>query len=210
MVAFCSIDPRTSVRGGLDGFVKIIQSYVDKGAKGFGEHKVGLDFDDPLMLRVYEACETVGIPLLFHLDTIRGKDEPGLPHLERAVRSFPKLDFIGHGPGWWASISGNVKSLGGYPKGTVHPGGAIDRLMDKYPNIYGDLSAGSGANAISRDKNFGRDFVIRRQDRLMFGTDYLQPGQHVPQFELYDNLDLPKDVQAKVFKQNATRVLKLA
>ena len=125
------------------------------------------------------------------------------------MRSFPELIFIGHGPGWWASISGDIKTLGGYPKGPVQPGGGIDRLMDKYPNIYGDLSAGSGANAIARDKKFGRDFLIRRQARLIFGTDYLPPGQHVPQFELYDNLDLPKEVQAKVFKQNAIRVLKL-
>ncbi len=209
LIAFCAIDPRTSVRGGLKGFISIIQSYVDKGAKGFGEHKVGLDFDDPLMMRVYEACETIGIPLLFHMDTIRGKDEPGLPRLEHALRTFPKLNFIGHGPGWWASISGDIKSLGGYPKGPVAPGGAIDKLMAKYPNIYGDFSAGSGANSISRDKEFGRAFMIRRQDRLMFGTDYLQPGQHVPQFELFDSLDLPKEVRTKIYKGNATRMLKL-
>ena len=112
-------------------------------------------------------------------------------------------------PGWWASISGDCKSLGSYPKGPVTPGGAIDRLMERYPNIYGDLSAGSGANSISRDKEFGRGFLVRRQDRLMFGTDYLQPGQPVPQFELFDNLDLPKAVQQKVFRKNAERVLKL-
>jgi predicted TIM-barrel fold metal-dependent hydrolase len=211
-IAFCAIDPRTSVRGGLQGFIDIIRSYVDQGAKGFGEHKVGLDFDDPLMMQVYEACETVGIPLLFHMDTIRGKDLPGLPRLERAVRTFPRLNFIGHGPGWWASISGDVRNaedLGAYPKGPVAPGGAIDRLMDAYDNLFGDLSAGSGANAIARDREFGRQFLIRRQDRLLFGTDYLEPDQPVPQFELFDSLDLPRDVQAKVFRENAVRVLRL-
>ncbi|GIS61065.1 MAG: hypothetical protein CM1200mP2_32900 [Planctomycetaceae bacterium] len=35
----------------------------------------------------------------------------------------------------------------------------------------------------------------------MFGTDYLQPGQAVPQFELFDNLDLPAAVQKKVFRK---------
>jgi predicted TIM-barrel fold metal-dependent hydrolase len=211
-IPFCSIDPRTSVRGGLKGFISVIKEWVDKGAKGFGEHKVGLNFDDPLMMTIYGACQEIGIPLLFHMDTQRGKDEPGLPRLEHALATFPKLNFIGHGPGWWASISGDIKTkkdLGSYPKGPVAPGGAIDRLMAKYPNIYGDLSAGSGANSISRDKAFGREFLIRRKDRLMFGTDYLQPGQPVPQFELFDSLDLPKAVQAKVFKKNAERVLKL-
>ena len=56
--------------------------------------------------------------------------------------------------------------------------------MDTYPNLYGDLSAGSGAGAIGRDEAFGREFLIRRADRVMFGTDYLSPGQKVPQFEL--------------------------
>ncbi len=213
LIAFCSIDPRSIIRGGVKGLVDIIQKYVDQGAKGFGEHKVGLMFDDPLMMRVYEACQEVGIPLLFHIDSVRGKDEPGLPHLENAIRSFPKLNFIGHGPGWWASISGDVKTqkdLHSYPKGPVAAGGAIDRMMDKYKNIYGDLSAGSGNNSIARDKEFGRKFMIRRQDRLLFGTDYLQPGQPVPQFENFDSIDLPKDVQDKIFKKNAERLLKLS
>ena len=211
LIPFCSIDPRAIIRGGVEGLVGIIRKYVDQGARGFGEHKVGLDFDDPLMMRVYDACEQVGIPLLFHIDNVRGKDRPGLPRLENAVRSFPKLNFIGHGPGWWASISGGTdqKSLNGYPTGEVRPGGAIDRLMDKYPNIHGELSAGSGANAISRDLTFGREFLIRRQDRICFGTDYLQPGQHVPQFELFEKLDLPQTVRGKIFRKNAEQLLRL-
>jgi len=208
-IAFCSIDPRTSVRGGLKGFVDIIQRWVDQGAKGFGEHKVGLDFDDPLMMQIYAACEKVGIPLLFHMDMQRGKDKPGLPRLEHALATFPKLKFIGHGPGWWASISRDVKKVGGYPKGKVKQHGAIDRLMMKYENIFGDLSAGSGANAISRDKKFGKEFLIRRQDRLLFGTDYLQPGQKVPQFELFESLQLPKKVTAKIYRNNVEKILGL-
>jgi uncharacterized protein len=210
--AFCSIDPRTSVRGGVKGFKEIVQSYVERGAKGFGEHKVGLPFDDPLMMQIYEVCEDVGIPLLFHMDSQRGIDEPGLPRLEHALSTFSELDFIGHGPGWWASISGDIKTkkdLGTYPKGKVAPGGAIDRLMGKYPNIYGDMSAGSGNNAFARDPDFGREFLIRRQDRLMFGTDYLQPGQGVPQFETMVDMKLPYDVEVKIRRKNAERVIDL-
>ncbi len=214
LIPFCCIDPRAIIRGGVKGLTEILQKYRDQGAKGFGEHKVGLEFDDPLMMRVYEACQSVKLPLLFHIDNVRGMDEPGLPRLENAVRSFPELNFIGHGPGWWASISGDVKTkrdLGGYPKGDVTPGGAIDRLMSRYDNIYGDMSAGSGANAISRDLKFGREFLIRRADRVMFGTDYLQPGQPAPQFELMEEkIELPADVRKKIERGNAERVLKLS
>src|SRR4029079_2409987 len=103
---------------------------------------------------------------------------------------------------WWASISGEVsEDLAGYPNKPVAPGGAIDRLMDKYPNIYGDLSAGSGSNGLSRDMAFAKEFVIRRQDRLMFGTDYLAPGQGGPQFEVFnEEIVLPAAGQAHVLR----------
>jgi len=100
--------------------------------------------------------------------------------------------------------------LARYPDGPVTPGGAIDRLMDKYPNLYGDLSAGSGAGAISRDMAFGRDFLIRRADRIMFGTDFLAPGQEVPQLTLMRRLNLPAEVEAKIFRDNARRLLRLS
>ena len=119
------------------------------------------------------------LPVLFHLDNQRNMDTPGLPGLERVLGTHPALVMIGHGPGWWASIGGGTTAadLAGYPRGEVRTGGAIDRLMDKYPNLYGDLSAGSGAGAIQRDAKFGREFLVRRQDRLLFGTDFLAPGK---------------------------------
>lgn len=213
LIPFCSIDPRTSYQGGHKGLVDMLNLYIDAGAKGFGEHKPGIPFDDPRNMTIFAACGEVGLPLLFHLDNQRNTDVPGLPGLERVLKANPDTTFIGHGPGWWASISGDATQadLGGYPKGRTATGGAIDRLMESYPNIYGELSAGSGANSISRDLEFGREFLIRRQDRIMFGTDFLSPGQNVPQFELFEKqLELPEDVQAKIFRDNARRLLKLS
>jgi predicted TIM-barrel fold metal-dependent hydrolase len=56
---------------------------------------------------------------------------------------------------------------------------------------------------------FGREFLIRRAERLMFGTDFLHPGQDVPQLELFAKIDLPADVAAKVFRDNARKLLGL-
>jgi uncharacterized protein len=214
LIPFCSIDPRTSYSGGLKGLTAMLKKYVDAGAKGFGEHKPGIAFDDPRSMLIYQACAELKLPVLFHIDNLRNLDKPGLPNLEHALKDNPGCNFIGHGPGWWASISGDMteRDLGGYPKTKVVPGGAIDRLMEKYPNIYGDLSAGSGAGAISRDLDFGREFLIRRQDRIMFGTDFLSPPQAVPQFELFEQklADLPAEVKAKVFRDNARKLLGLA
>jgi len=212
LIPFCSVDPRTSYTGGLRGLVEMLKKYADQGAKGFGEHKPGVKIDDPRNMTIYAACGELNLPILFHLDEQRNTDSPGLPGLEKALKEFPHTQFIGHGPGWWTSISGSVKlaDLGGYPEGPVAPGGAIDALMDKYPNIHGDLSAGSGARAISRDATFGREFLIRRADRLMFGTDFLAPGQEVPQLTLFRQLNLPAEVQPKIFRDNARRLLRLS
>jgi predicted TIM-barrel fold metal-dependent hydrolase len=211
LIPFCSIDPRTSYSGSHKGLVEMLARYVEAGAKGFGEHKPGVKIDDPQNLALYAACAELKLPILFHLDNIRNTDAPGLPGLARALAAAPDAPFIGHGPGWWASIAGGITAadLGGYPRGEVAPGGAIEMLMDKYPNLYGDLSAGSGAGAISRDLKFGRDFLIRRADRLLFGTDFLAPAQDVPQFELVNRLELPEEIQAKIFRDNARRLLGL-
>src|SRR4051812_218161 len=190
LIPFCCIDPRTSYTGSKAGLRSMIKDYVDQGAKGFGEHKAGLPIDDPRMIDLYEVCAELKLPVLFHMDNLRGMDRPGLPGLERVLKAIPTVNFLGHGPGFWASISGDMGAdeFGSYPKGPVKPGGALDRLFDAHPNLWGDLSAGSGAGAISRDRAFGQSFLVRRADRLLFGTDYLKPGQVVPQFEVLSSL----------------------
>lgn len=211
LIPFCCIDPRTSYVGKRHGLKSILQRWVDGGAKGFGEHKPGVPVDHPGNQDIYAVCGDLKLPILFHLEggkEPRNLDKPGLPGLEAMLKTFPQTTFIGHGPGWWASISGDVKpELAGYPNSKTAPGGAIDRLMDAYPNIHGDLSAGSGGGALARDLDFAKEFLVRRADRLMFGTDYLHPDQKVPQFELFEKIELPADVREKISRGNARRVL---
>lgn len=211
LIPFCCIDPRTSYTQGRHGLRYIIKKWIDAGAKGFGEHKPGVPFDHPRSQEIYTICNEMKLPLIFHLEggkEPRNWDKPGLPAVEAMLKAFPDVKFIGHGPGWWASISGDVdEKLAGYPNKPVTPGGAIDRLMDAYPNIYGDLSAGSGNNGLARDLEFAKGFIERRQDRLMFGTDYLSPGQEVPQFTTLPKLNLSAEIQAKIFRDNARRII---
>ena len=208
LIPFCSVDPRSVNLGGYRGFLDILKRYQDAGAQGMGEHKWGGAIDDPRNIELMRACGEVGFPVLFHMDNVRNTDRPGLPGLEKVLKAVPDVNLVGHAQGWWASISGDVNqsNMGRYPKTPVVAGGAIDRLMDTYPNIYGDLSAGSGANALQRDLKFGRDFLIRRSDRLMFGTDYLADGQAVPQFQLFEDITIPDETRRKIFRENARRV----
>ena len=221
LIPFASLDPRavtepgkrTGHVGGVKGMIDILKRYQDAGCRGLGEHKTGLWFDAPQQMALYEACDAVGLPILFHLDDIRNPDTPGLPRVENVLKAFPKLPLIGHAAGFWASISGDAtfEDFGRYPAvpKKIAPGGALDRLLKKYPNLYGDLSEPGGEKAIARDPDFGREFLIRNADQLLFGTDVLMPEQKIPQFELLDSLKLPEEVQYKIFRGNAIKLLKL-
>ena len=139
---------------------------------------------------------------------------PVFPRLKRVLEAFPQLLLMGHAVGFWASISADVTMVdfGRYPNipQPVKPGGALDRLMKQHPNLYGDLSEPSGYRAIARDPKFGREFIIRNANQLLFGTDVLMPDQDIPHFKLFESLDLPQDVRYKVYHGNAIKVLKLA
>jgi len=208
LVASCCIDPRANYLNSFEAKVKHLKRNLDAGVKGYGEHKCGVNIDDPRNIEVFAAAAELKLPILFHLDNDRNMDTPGLPGLARALEAVPNGVFIGHANGWWASISGDAtqEDFGAYPNRKTAPGGAIDALMDRFPNLYGDLSAGSGSNAILRDIEFGREFLTRRADRLLFGTDYLMPGQQVPQLSTYREIELPEDAQRKIFRENAQRL----
>ena len=129
------------------------------------------------------------------------------------LKTFPNQTFVGHAQGWWASISDDPQEqedLGDRPKTPVRPGGAIQRLMDTYPNLYGDLAASSGLNAVTRDPAYTVKFFDRYQDRLMFGTDtapvLIKNWGH---FELYEEMDIPEPIESKILRENARRILKL-
>ncbi|MFO7973232.1 MAG: amidohydrolase family protein, partial [Candidatus Hydrogenedentota bacterium] len=86
-------------------------------------------------------------------------------------------------------------------------------LLRKYPNLLGDLSAGSGFGAISRDPEFGYGFMEEFQDRLFFGTDIANTPQElpiVPYFEkLKKELLISEEAYEKITWKNASRLLGL-
>ena len=100
----------------------------------------------------------------------------------------------------------------GYPKGPVTPG-RVPELLRRYPNMYGDMSAGSGFNAVSRDPEFGCAFMEEFQDKLLFGTDICRPGQELPQPGFLRRIvaegKISREAFEKITWQNANRLLGL-
>jgi predicted TIM-barrel fold metal-dependent hydrolase len=147
-----------------------IRRYLDLGAVVLGEQKFGIDCDSPEMQHIYRLAEERHVPVLMHWQFQRYNY--GFERFHKIIARYPRVNFIGHAQTWWANIDrnhGDQSVL--YPKGPVTPGGWTDRLLSDYPNMYGDLSAGSGLNALTRDEDFTRDFLNRHRDRLLFGSD---------------------------------------
>ena len=84
---------------------------------------------------------------------------------------YKRQTFIGHGDLFWAHISADVPTDRGYPAGPIKAGGLTDKWLSDFPNLYADMSANSGNNALSRDTGFSRKFVDRHKSKLIFGSD---------------------------------------
>ena len=218
LIPFCNVDPRRGNNDGKDNYIgKVIEEYVKKGCKGFGEILANLPFNDERMKQIYKICGKLKIPLLFHLGGVPGisrmglTDEIGLPFVESILNEFPETIFIAHGPGWWAEISEDVKpeERDAYPKGPVEKEGKVVYLLENYPNIYADLSAGSGYNALTRDKEFGIEFLKRCYKKLLFATDYLYVGQPLPIIDYLKEVKIPKRMKEFIFKKNALKILNI-
>lgn len=223
-IPFCNLDPRLSNNSPDFDFGWVMEHYKDKGCRGLGEMTANLWWDDPRVTNLFDHAERCELPLTFHVATREGGmygliDEFGLPRLEKQVADHPNLIFLAHSNPWWSYISGDVteETWGGYPKGPVVEGGRIPELMRRYPNLHGDLSAGSGFNAISRDPEFGYAFLDEFQDQLLFGTDICRPSNRNDMLiYLKDWLEealagghISQEVFDKVTHRNALRVLKL-
>ena len=212
LIPFCCVDPRHRYPESFEP-APVIAEYVQRGCRGFGEVLAGVPIDHPGMQKIYAACGQLGIPVLFHGDHLICSDEPGAPRLERMLQTYPNTTFIGHSTRFWAEISQNADlnpaALAAYPSGKVTPTGPTDRLLGQYPNLYGDLSAGSGYTALTRDPAFGLDFLTRHQDKLLFGTDVLKPQQALPIVPFMRDCAIPEAAREKILHANAERLLGL-
>jgi predicted TIM-barrel fold metal-dependent hydrolase len=154
----------------------VFREAVRAGAKGFGEIKFHVAADGSEMRRLYGLAGELGVPVLVHFQEVphfegEGSFSTGISRLPAILKEFRKTMFIGHADAFWANISADVPSDIAYPKGKVKPGGLTDRMLSEHPNLYGDLSANSGRNALARDPEFTTAFLVRHQNKLFFGSD---------------------------------------
>jgi predicted TIM-barrel fold metal-dependent hydrolase len=196
--------------------------------------------DDRRWDPIWEACGLLDLPVLIHTadppaffrpidrfneryeELLRppewsfyGKDFPTfdelLAALIRVVARFPDTTFIG------AHVASNAEDLA-----------TVGDWLDAHPNLLVDTASRIGE--LGRQPYSARDFCIRYQDRILFGTDGPWPAQRLTSywrfFETRDEyfpysekefppqgfwqiygIDLPDDVLRKIYFGNALRLM---
>lgn len=188
----CIIDPGEVPT--VDEAIGLLKREIADGAVAFGEHYgVGLMFDDPKNLMLYEACEKVGLPVMFHIDQNKNMVEPGMARVDRVLKMFPKCNVVAHAY-WWRQLKD------------------ADRQLQEHPNLYADMSGAVVVQVLNRDRKFAREFLIRNQDKILWATDegwwsFGNPAKQMNQhYTFLEELDLPVEVRRKIYRGNAEKV----
>jgi uncharacterized protein len=155
---------------------ELLTKAVKEGAIGLGEIKFHVEADGPELRRMYALAAELDVPILVHFQEVphfegEGVWSTGFKRFEAMLKAYPKTKFIGHADAFWANVSADYANEAAYPTGPIKRGGITDKLLSDYANLYGDLSANSGNNALSRDPEFTKDFLARHQNKLVFGSD---------------------------------------
>ena len=153
-IAFPTIDPKDNQK--LDK----LKDYTKKGAKGLKLYSGHTDFyelalNDSKMHPVYSYLEENNIPIMFHVNGHKYKDE-----FKAVLNDFPDLVVIcPH----FCLLSSRIDEL--------------RELLHNYPNLYIDVSFGrdpfliAGVKRLSNNKEEFKKFFEDYSDRILFGTD---------------------------------------
>ncbi len=110
--------------------------------------------DHPNLLALYDYCERNRVPICLHINMRKFADEA-----YRVLDRYPKLPIIVPHCALW---NGKLPLL--------------DKLLTRYPSMLTDLSFGwwysvDAFQRFDRDPQTHRDFIIKHQDRFLWGTD---------------------------------------
>ncbi|MCE9603641.1 MAG: amidohydrolase [Planctomycetia bacterium] len=192
-----------------------IEKYLKRGAVIIGEQKFMVECDSPESRILYALAAEHQVPILLHFQ--HGTYNRGFERFATVLEKFPKTIFIGHAQTWWANIDKNHADQSVlYPKGKVTPGGLTDRYLTDYPNMFADMSAGSGLNSLLRDEEQTREFLKRHQDKILFGSDCNDDAgsgktcQGSQTIAAIRRLAPERAIERKILYENAKKLFRLA
>lgn len=225
----------------------MMEEAVKQGVKGLKVYKgLGLTdkdnegnriaVDDPRLDPIWAKCGELGIPVLIHSGEpnsfwnpkdkynerwLELKQEPDryrdpkkvssfeqiMGEQHRMFRKHPNTKFIDAHLGWFGN---DLERLG--------------KLFDEMPNVYTEL--GAVLAELGRQPKAARAFMIKYQDRIMFGKDTYKKEEYYTYFRVLETgdeyfnyyrkrhahwkmygLELPDSVLRKVYYENAIQVI---
>jgi predicted TIM-barrel fold metal-dependent hydrolase len=191
--------------------------------------------DDPRLDPIWKRCGELGLPVLIHSAEpspfferkdehnerwLELKQEPSryrpperyppfesiLAEQHRVFRKHPGTKFIDAHLGW---LGNDLERLG--------------KLLDELPNVYTEI--GAVLAELGRQPRAARAFLIRHQDRVLFGKDTYKKEEYYTYFRVLETadeyfdyyrkrhahwkmygLELPDEVLRKVYYENALRL----
>lgn len=176
----------------VESFIETLREHVRLGAKGFKVLKeLGLHFrdakkdliavDDDRLFPIWEEAGNLQIPVLIHQADPSGFFEPLTPeneHYESLVK-YPSWSFAGpEFPRKQELLLRRDRLVKQHPDTTfILPHFAnhaenidyVSQLLSENPNVYIDFSA--RIDELGRQPYSAREFFIKHQDRIIFGTD---------------------------------------
>jgi predicted TIM-barrel fold metal-dependent hydrolase len=159
IIAFCTVD-----EGDADA-PAIFKDCLEKGGCGLkliGGHP---DFyepenplDSPTMTQVFEIADRHHVPVVIHINMRKFPELQS--QFEHILKSFPDVPFV----------------AAHYCK-DVPPFELCSHLLDTYSNLYTDTSMGGALDSyladISTHRDNYRNFILRYQDRILWGADLI-------------------------------------
>lgn len=221
---------RRDVENGAQG-LKIFKNLGMSVMDGEGDR---VPTDDPRFDPIWATAGELGIPVLIHTGDPHQFWQPHdqynerwLELVERPGRQRPPE------PTWETIMSEQWNVFRRHPNTTFISAhlawlggdlGRLGRLLDELPNMHTEI--GAVLAELGRQPRFARDFLIRYQDRVLFGKDSYNPQEFETYFrtletadEYFDyyrrrhafwklyGLDLPDDVLRKLYYENALRII---
>lgn len=227
--------------------LKQLEEDVKRGANGlkiykslgmFNQDSKGnrIKIDDPRIGPIWDKCGELGIPVLIHAadpksfwdpldkdnerwlelkthpNRRRGDTDPApweqIIHEQHNIfRQHPNTKFINAHLGWYGN---DLRTLGS--------------LLDQFPNMYTEI--GAVIAELGRQPRVASEFLIKYQDRVMFGKDSWVPEEYETYFRVLETeddyfpyhkryhafwrmygLNLPDEVLKKIYYKNALKVI---
>jgi predicted TIM-barrel fold metal-dependent hydrolase len=248
-VMFTTLDLRVVGPGSGATIAAQLEADVKAGAVGVGEIGKGfglrarktdgtrLHLDDPELDPVWEAAARLKIPVFIHVGDPAEFFEPIDYHNERwlELSLYPDRRYQDRSryPSFEELMGERERLFARHPRTIwvlAHLGwhandlARLGRMLDSFPNLYSEV--GAVLYDLGRQPRTARAFLIKYQDRILFGKDAFQPDEYPYYWRVFETEDeyfdyyrdyhafwkmyglgLPDSVLRKVYYQNALKIV---